>query len=255
MNNNAYFIKAFTDTEFRNIETYFNDCEVSVSQITGLGEFGEPKNILIEEYADKRESDLILPPNNEDVIYKPTDVVMTILIQGNSQMKVGDQAARIMGYISRGINIKDMARVLCNKLILIGSSTNKGKVTLSESKNEYVLLTLKFKKLFDCDLQFVTDMQTEHFDSDPTILYLQSKIQPKYFTKGFVECGVMYKTGSGSYQKHVSDAPAPVPTHNYAIFNNTVTGLQPNTLYTIKPFFTSEFETFYGTEFTASTLA
>jgi hypothetical protein len=251
MNNNAYFIKSFIDTEFRNLETYFNDCEVSISKITGLGEFGEPKNILLEEYADKREIDMILPPSGDEIIYKPTDVTITILVEGNSSYKVEDQVSKIVAYMQGGIYLKDIARGLGNKLVLIGKAINSGNLTLAKSSAEYRLISLKFKKLFDVDLQVVTSITNTLIDLDPTVLYFESIVMPKTITSGFIESGYLYKTVGGSYQKLLVTL---FPANNYSQMSAQITGLTPNTTYLCKPFVTTQFETVYGEEISEKTL-
>ena len=248
MNNNNYYIKSFTDTEFRNLESFFTLCNVSVSSIKGLGEFGEPKNILVEEYSDQREIDIILPPSGEEIIYKPTDVTINILVQGNSNYKVQDQVSIILDYVKGGIYFKDMARGLGNKLLLVGNSESQAKVTIGKSTSEYKLLTLKFKKLFDIDLQIVSSLTNVLEDSDPDMLTFQSTYLPATYTKGFTECGYYFKQIGGNYTKYTV-------TRIVGEFSKVFTSLTPNTTYLCKPFFTTEFETVYGAELTRTTPA
>lgn len=248
MNHNNYYIKAFTDTEFRNIESYFTNCEVSISKVDGIGEFGEPKNVLLEEYADKREVSVILPPNNEEILYKSTDVTMTILVQGNSNYKVQDQISVFINYISGGIYFKDLARGLGNKLILVGKSINSSELSIANSTAEYQLITLKFKKLFDVDLQVVTSLVNVLDDFDPDMLTFYTNYYPKTITKGFVECGYYFKVQGGVYSKSTT-------TPYLGSFGMFFQGLTPNTTYLCKPFITTEFETIFGNEITKTTPA
>ena len=120
MNHNAYYIKNANDTVYRNLESYFTKCNVSVSEIKGFLEVGDAKNIIIEDYDDNVESQILLPADGA-IVYKDVDFSIKLLIEGNSTYKVTEQMNDIIAYFEKSPTIiKDNYRMHGNKIILLG---------------------------------------------------------------------------------------------------------------------------------------
>ena len=156
MNHNAYFIKNNVDTAYRNLETYFTKCNVSVSEVKGFLEVGDAKNIIIEDYDDNVESHILLPSDGV-IVYKDADFSIKLLIEGNTTYKVTEQMNDIINYFEKSPTIiKDNYRMHGNKVVLLGWQQNQSKLNnISASTSEYMLLNLKFKKVFSKDIPFI----------------------------------------------------------------------------------------------------
>lgn len=248
MNHNAYFIKNNVDTEYRNIETYFTLCTTSVSEVKGLLEVGDAKNVIVEDYDDNVESQYLLPTDG-NIVYKDVDVSIKLVIEGNTSYKVTEQMNKIIEYFQKSpVTFKDNYRMHGNKLILLGWQSNAIKLDTNASANELLLLNLKFKKVFSKDIPFMNVVAgaTGTFEADHTanatsleLIWLINGF-PTIASNLFVEHGVYIKKSTDStYVKHLSEQAIP-----YIV--KTVTGLTTATTYNVYPFITTKLETIVG---------
>lgn len=247
MNHNAYFIKNSVDTTYRNLETYFALCTTSVSEVKGFLEVGEAKNIIVEDYDDDVESQVLLPTDG-NIVYKGVDFSIKIAIEGNSSYKVNEQMNQIIAYFEKSPTIiKDNYRMHGNKIILLGWQPNEIKLNAgSPSASELLLLNLKFKKVFSKDIPFL-NVVAGTFEADHTAN--ATSIEVIYYVAGFptiasnlfVEQGFYIKKSTDStYVKHITNTS--VNTYIY----ETVTGLTTATTYNVYPFVTTKLETIVG---------
>lgn len=248
MNHNAYFIKNNVDTKYRNIETYFTLCTTSVSEVKGLLDVGDAKNIIVEDYDDNVESHVLLPSDG-NIVYKDVDVSIKLVIEGNTTYKVNEQMNKIIEYFQKSPTIiKDNYRRHGNKLILLGWQSNAIKLDTNASASELLLLNLKFKKLFSNDIPFVNVVAGVGgtFEADHTAN--ATSIEVVYYVVGFptiasnlfVEHGIYIKKSTDpTYTKYVSTMPM------LTCFK-TVTGLTTATTYNVYPFITTKLETIVG---------
>ena len=246
MNHNAYFIKNSVDTTYRNLETYFALCTTSVSEVKGFLEVGEAKNIIVEDYDDDVESQVLLPTDG-NIVYKGVDFSIKIAIEGNSSYKVNEQMNQIIAYFEKSPTIiKDNYRMHGNKIILLGWQPNEIKLNAgSPSANELMLLNLKFKKVFSKDIPFI-NVVSNTFDVDhtpmQTSLELMWGITDTILNNQFyIEQGFYIKKSTDSTDvKHVTNTI-------YSIYiSEVVTGLTSATTYNVYPFVTTKLETIVG---------
>ena len=253
MNHNAYYIKNANDTVYRNLESYFTKCNVSVSEIKGFLETGDAKNIIIEDYDDNVESQILLPSDGI-IVYKDVDFSIKLLIEGNSTYKVTEQMNDIIAYFEKSPTIiKDNYRMHGNKIVLLGWQQNQLQLNNSTaSTSEYMLLNLKFKKLFSQDIPFI-NVGAGTFEEDHSIFttsievffhILDSRLNNQFLTEiGFY----MKKSTDPTYTKYVS-------TMNYPYIYKLVTGLTSATTYNIYPYITTKLETIVGSVVNITTL-
>lgn len=246
MNHNAYFIKNAIDTAYRNLETYFALCTTSVSEVKGFLEVGEAKNIIVEDYDDDVQSQILLPADGV-IVYKDVDFSIKLAIEGNSSYKVNEQMNQIIAYFEKSPTIiKDNYRMHGNKVILLGWQPNEIKLNSgSPSASELLLLNLKFKKVFSSDIPFL-NVVAGTFEVDHTIYATSLEIVwgingfPTIASNLFVEHGFYIKKSTDSvYTKYVSEHVLPYIT-------KTVTGLTTATTYNVYPFVTTKLETIVG---------
>lgn len=251
MNHNAYFIKNNVDTAYRNLETYFTKCNVSVSEVKGFLEVGDAKNIIIEDYDDNVESYILLPSDGV-IVYKDADFSIKLLIEGNTTYKVTEQMNDIINYFEKSPTIiKDNYRMHGNKVVLLGWQQNQSKLNnISASTSEYMLLNLKFKKVFSKDIPFmIVDENTFEADMTPdsssieVIFYINDQTLIHQWDEiGFY----MKKSTDSTYTKYVS-------TRDYLIYK-IVFGLTNATTYNIYPYITTKLETVVGSVVNVTTL-
>ena len=253
MNHNAYYIKNANDTVYRNLESYFTKCAVSVSEIKGFLETGDAKNIIIEDYDDNVESQILLPADGV-IVYKDVDFSINLIIEGNSTYKVTEQMNDIIAYFEKSPTIiKDNYRMHGNKIVLLGWQQNQLQLNNSTaSTSEYMLLNLKFKKLFSQDIPFINvgsgtfdeDCQAQTDNIEVIFNILDSRLNNQFLTEiGFY----MKKSTDPTYTKYVS-------TMNYPYIYKLVTGLTSATTYNIYPYITTKLETIVGSVANVSTL-
>ena len=247
MNHNAYYIKNSVDTEYRNIESYFNICTTSVSDIKGFLEVGDAKNIIVEDYDDNVESQILLPADGV-IVYKDVDFSIKLLIEGNSSYKVTEQMNRIISYFEKSpVTIKDNYRMHGNKIVLLGwqqnspTQLNNG----TASANELLLLNLKFKKIFSSDIPFlnvgVNTFDPDHTANTTSIELMWAYEFPSIASNLFVEQGFYIKKSTDStYVKHVTS------NLHLSFISEVVTGLTSATTYNVYPFVTTKLETIVG---------
>lgn len=243
MNHNAYFVKNAVDTEFRNLETYFNLCTVSVSETKGFLEVGDAKNIIVEDYDDLIESQILLPADGI-IVYKGEDFSIKLLIQGNATYKVTEQMNDLIAYFEKSPTIiKDTYRQVGNKIVLLGWQGNMIKLNnVTASANEMMLLNLKFKKVFSKDVPIVYNIESQSYLQNTTTLELEHSYKSSLITNDlFIEQGFYFKLSTDTnYTKYVTNTT----------FNRTITklftGLTSETFYNIYPFVTTKLETSVG---------
>ncbi len=251
MNHNAYFIKNNVDTAYRNLETYFTKCNVSVSEVKGFLEVGDAKNIIIEDYDDNVESHILLPSDGV-IVYKDADFSIKLLIEGNTTYKVTEQMNDIINYFEKSPTIiKDNYRMHGNKVVLLGWQQNQSKLNnISASTSEYMLLNLKFKKVFSKDIPFmIVDENTFEADVSPdsTDIEVMFNIHDQTIEHQWDEIGFyMKKSTDLTYTKYVS-------TYSYMIYK-VVTGLTSATTYNIYPYIITKLETVVGPVVNVTTL-
>ena len=252
MNHNAYFIKNNVDTAYRNLETYFNKCNVSVSEVKGFLEVGDAKNIIVEDYDDNVESQILLPSDGV-IVYKDVDFSIKLLIEGNTTYKVTEQMNDIIAYFEKSPTIiKDNYRMHGNKFVLLGWSQSPNQLNnATASASEYMLLNLKFKKIFSKDIPFViVDANTFEADNTPesTSIEVIFIINNSTLVNQWVEIGFyMKKSTDSTYVKHVS-------TQGFPVIYELVTGLTSATTYNIYPYITTKLETVVGSVVNVTTL-
>lgn len=243
MNHNAYFIKNNVDTEYRNIETYFTLCTTSVSEVKGLLDVGDAKNIIVEDYDDNVESHVLLPSDG-NIVYKDVDVSIKLVIEGNTSYKVTEQMNKIIEYFQKSpVTFKDNYRMHGNKLILLGWQSSAIELDTNATANELMLLNLKFKKVFSSDVPFIYASsllnQVRVLDIGTTNLLLNMSYICSYVSSNlFVEQGFYVKKHSDStYTKYVSGTT----------FNTTneldITDLTTATEYDFYAYVTTKLET------------
>lgn len=251
MNHNAYFIKNNVDPAYRNLETFFTKCNVSVSEVKGFLEVGDAKNIIIEDYDDNVESHILLPSDGV-IVYKDADFSIKLLIEGNTTYKVTEQMNDIINYFEKSPTIiKDNYRMHGNKVVLLGWQQNQSKLNnISASTSEYMLLNLKFKKVFSKDIPFmIVDENTFEADITPesssieVIFYINNQTLRNHWIEGGF---YMKKSTDSTYVKHVSP-------YVYAL-SEYVTGLTSATTYNIYPYITTKLETVVGSVVNVTTL-
>lgn len=251
MNHNAYFIKNNVDTAYRNLETYFTKCNVSVSEVKGFLEVGDAKNIIIEDYDDNVESHILLPSDGV-IVYKDADFSIKLLIEGNTTYKVTEQMNDIINYFEKSPTIiKDNYRMHGNKVVLLGWQQNQSKLNnISASTSEYMLLNLKFKKVFSKDIPFIiVDENTFEADMTPdsSSIEVMFYIHDRTLIHQWDEIGFyMKKSTDTTYTKYVS-------TETYMIYKD-VFGLTNATTYNIYPYITTKLETVVGSVVNVTTL-
>lgn len=250
-NHNAYYIQALTDSAWRNIENYFAYNPISISEITGIGDFGGSKNILFEEFNDSNELSALLP--TEDVAYEPTDVTIKLVISGNSNNKPTIQAQNIVNYCSKGIKFKDTFRQLGNILYLQDTTISSAQINLvanSASASEYCLLNLKFKKKYAIDIPIViSGVLAEEGVSDTTMeFHFKINENISISSLGFISKGVQYKTHAGSTWTTIN-------LDYDDEFSGTITGLTAETTYDIKAFYNNVLENYESDTIQFKTLA
>ena len=247
MNHNAYYIKNSVDTAYRNIESYFNTCTTSISEIKGFLEVGDAKNIIVEDYDDNVESQILLPADGV-IVYKDVDFSIKLLIEGNSSYKVTEQMNRIIAYFEKSpVTIKDNYRMHGNKIVLLGWQQNSPTQlnNATASTNELLLLNLKFKKIFSSDIPFL-NVVSNTFEQDHTafttsIELIWAYTFPTIASNLFVEQGFYIKKSTDStYVKHVTNTSYPLYIYE------VVTGLTTATTYNVYPFVTTKLETIVG---------
>lgn len=251
MNHNAYFIKNNVDTVYRNLETYFTKCNVSVSEVKGFLEVGDAKNIIIEDYDDNVESYILLPSDGV-IVYKDADFSIKLLIEGNTTYKVTEQMNDIINYFEKSPTIiKDNYRMHGNKVVLLGWQQNQSKLNnISASTSEYMLLNLKFKKVFSKDIPFmIVDENT--FEAGITPYYFGIKvifhIHNQTLRHQWDEIGFyMKKSTDSTYTKYVSIVADKI--------YKEVSGLTNATTYNIYPYITTKLETVVGSVVNVTTL-
>ena len=251
MNHNAYFIKNNVDTAYRNLETYFTKCNVSVSEVKGFLEVGDAKNIIIEDYDDNVESHILLPSDGV-IVYKDADFSIKLLIEGNTTYKVTEQMNDIINYFEKSPTIiKDNYRMHGNKVVLLGWQQNQSKLNnISASTSEYMLLNLKFKKVFSKDIPFmIVDENTFEADITPysSSIEVIFGINNQTLIHQWDEIGFyMKKSTDSTYTKYVSN-------RDYMIYKD-VFGLTNATTYNIYPYITTKLETVVGSVVNVTTL-
>ena len=208
MNHNAYFIKDNVDTVYRNLETYFTKCNVSVSEVKGFLEVGDAKNIIIEDYDDNVESHILLPSDGV-IVYKDADFSIKLLIEGNTTYKVTEQMNDIINYFEKSPTIiKDNYRMHGNKVVLLGWQQNQSKLNnISASTSEYMLLNLKFKKVFSKDIPFmIVDENTFEADMTPDSSSIEVifGINDRTLIHQWDEIGFYMKNQQTQHTKYVS---------------------------------------------------
>ena len=251
MNHNAYFIKNNVDPAYRNLETFFTKCNVSVSEVKGFLEVGDAKNIIIEDYDDNVESHILLPSDGV-IVYKDADFSIKLLIEGNTTYKVTEQMNDIINYFEKSPTIiKDNYRMHGNKFVLLGWSQSSNQLkNATASASEYMLLNLKFKKVFSKDIPFIiVDENTFEADITPgsssieVIFYINNQTLRNHWIEGGF---YMKKSTDSTYVKHVS--PYVYAPSEY------VTGLTSATTYNIYPYITTKLETIVGSVVNVTTL-
>ena len=251
MNHNAYFIKNNVDPAYRNLETFFTKCNVSVSEVKGFLEVGDAKNIIIEDYDDNVESHILLPSDGV-IVYKDADFSIKLLIEGNTTYKVTEQMNDIINYFEKSPTIiKDNYRMHGNKFVLLGWSQSSNQLkNATASASEYMLLNLKFKKVFSKDIPFIiVDENTFEADITPesssieVIFYINNQTLRNHWIEGGF---YMKKSTDSTYVKHVSP-------YVYAL-SEYVTGLTSATTYNIYPYITTKLETVVGSVVNVTTL-
>lgn len=255
MNHNAYFIKNNVDTAYRNLETYFTKCNVSVSEVKGFLEVGDAKNIIIEDYDDNVESHILLPSDGV-IVYKDADFSIKLLIEGNTTYKVTEQMNDIINYFEKSPTIiKDNYRMHGNKFVLLGWSQSSNQLkNATASASEYMLLNLKFKKVFSKDIPFIiVDENTFEAHISPTStssINVLFDINNETLINQWAEVGFyMKKSTDSTYVKHVTSA-------GYLLdyIYEYVTGLTSATTYNIYPYITTKLETVVGSVVNVTTL-
>ena len=250
-NHNAYYLKRVGVTEnWTNIETMYSNV-ISISEITGIGDFGNLKNILFEEFNDSNEISILSP--TEAVAYEPKDVSIKLLIEGNSNNKPTMAASNLQTYVSKGIYFKDTFRQLGNILYLQDTTINSTPINLianSRSANEYCLLNMKFKKQYAIDIPIcnsITVVYIEPSTTDADVVYqAQISINPI----GFIENGFYYKRKvDAAWIKSVAS------TTNSASIEKVITGLTPSTIYQIKAYWLNVLEEYQSSVSEFTTLA
>ena len=253
MNHNAYFIKNNVDTAYRNLETYFTKCNVSVSEVKGFLEVGDAKNIIIEDYDDNVESHILLPSDGV-IVYKDADFSIKLLIEGNTTYKVTEQMNDIINYFEKSPTIiKDNYRMHGNKVVLLGWQQNQSKLNnISASTSEYMLLNLKFKKVFSKDIPFmIVDENTfeEVIEPDSSSIEVMFLIHDLTLRHQWDEIGFyMKKSTDSTYTKYVSSE-----AYTDMIYK-VVYGLTNATTYNIYPYITTKLETVVGSVVNVTTL-
>ena len=247
MNHNAYYIKNSVDTAYRNIESYFNICTTSVVDIKGFLEVGDAKNIIVEDYDDNVESQILLPADGV-IVYKDVDFSIKLLIEGNTSYKVTEQMNRIIAYFEKSpVTIKDNYRMHGNKIVLLGWQQNTpNQLSNGTPKaNELLLLNLKFKKIFSSDIPFLNvvsnTFEDDHTPQTTSIELVWVYVFPSIASNLFVEQGFYIKKSTDStYVKHVTS------NLHLSFITEVVTGLTTATTYNVYPFVTTKLETIVG---------
>lgn len=254
-NHNAYYMKQIGSTaNWVNIETFLSNT-LSVSEITGIGDFGGSKNILFEEFNDSNEINVLAP--TEEVAYEPTDVSIKLLIEGNATAKPTMTASNLQLYVSKGIYFKDTFRQLGNILYLQDTTINSAQINLitnSASTAEYCLLNLKFKKKYAIDIPilFVTanTFEVDHTVNQTSIDFIWGINDAVLNNQFYVEQGFYIKKSTDTnYVKHITNT-----TYN-SFITKMVTGLTSSTTYNVYPFITTRLETYTGAVENITTLA
>ena len=128
-----------------------------------------------------------------------------------------------------------------NKIVLLGWQQNQLQLNNSTaSTSEYMLLNLKFKKLFSQDIPFINvGVNTFEADNTPntTSIEVRFGITDYHLNNQFLtEVGFyMKKSTDPTYTKYVSD-------QSYTIYK-IVNGLTSATKYNIYPYITTKLET------------
>jgi len=237
-NHNAYYMKQIGSTaNWVNIETFLSNT-FSVSEITGIGDFGGSKNILFEEFNDSNEINVLAP--TEDVAYEPTDVSIKLLSEGLSNSKPTMLAQTFSKYVSKGILFKDTYRQLGNILYLQDTTINSAQIKLvanSASTSEYCLLNLKFKKKYAIDIPIANSFALGYIEPDTTEaeVIFQTKISNN--ATGFIENGLYYKVKTNPTWIKVV-----VNTSLDLNIEKVLTGLTASTTYQVKAYWKNVLE-------------
>ncbi len=147
--------------------------------------------------------------------------------------------------------IKDNYRMHGNKVVLLGWQQNQSKLNnISASTSEYMLLNLKFKKVFSKDIPFmIVDENTFEADINPdsSSIEVMFYIHDRTLIHQWDEIGFyMKKSTDSTYTKYVS-------TETYMI-RKEVFGLTNATTYNIYPYITTKLETVVGSVVNVTTL-
>ena len=246
MNHNAYFIKNNVDTAYRNLETYFALCTTSVSEVKGFLEVGEAKNIIVEDYDDDVQSQILLPADGV-IVYKDVDFSIKLAIEGNSSYKVNEQMNQIIAYFEKSPTIiKDNYRMHGNKIILLGWQPNEIKLNAgSPSASELLLLNLKFKKVFSKDIPFLNvvagTFEADHTANATSIELMWGVNDTSLNNEFFIEQGFYIKKSTDpAFIKHVTN------TSPSTYITELVTGLTTGAIYYVYPYITTKLETVGG---------
>ena len=251
-NHNAYYLKRVGVTEYwSNIETMYANV-ISISEITGIGDFGNSKNILFEEFNDSNIVSVLAP--TETVAYEPKDVSIKLLIEGNSTNKPTMTASNLQSYVSKGIYFKDTFRQLGNILYLQDTTVNSSPINLianSRSANEYCLLNMKFKKQYVIDIPICNSILFGYIDPTSTTAEPYCQVLISNNPIGFIENGFYYKRKVDSvWIKVVVNT-----TLTYTDIEKTITGLTASTIYQIKAYWLNVLEEYQSSVSEFTTLA
>ena len=248
-NHNAYYMKQVGSTaNWVNMETYLSNT-LSVSEITGIGDFGGSKNIIFEEFNDSNEISILAP--TEEVAYEPTDVSIKLLFEGLSNSKPTMLAQTFVQYVSKGILFKDTFRQLGNILYLQDTTINSTQINLitnSASTAEYCLLNLKFKKKYAIDIPICNSITVGYIEPETTSVDAVYQAQISNNPIGFTENGFYYKRKvDGTWIKVVVNTNL-----TNANIEKVITGLTASTIYQIKAYWLNVLEEYQSsvTEFT-----
>lgn len=237
-NHNAYYMKQIGSTaNWVNIETYLSNT-LSVSEITGIGDFGGSKNILFEEFNDSNEISVLAP--TEEVAYEPTDVSIKLLFEGLSNSKPTMLAQTFVQYVSKGILFKDTFRQLGNILYLQDTTINSTQINLitnSASTAEYCLLNLKFKKKYAIDIPIANSFALAYIEPYTTEAEVVFQTQISTNSTGFIENGLYYKVKTNPTWIKVV-----VNTSLDDDIEKVLTGLTASTTYQVKAYWKNVLE-------------
>lgn len=137
--NVKFYIKRESDTDYTDLESYFNG--MKYSKCVGLEDLGKPKNIYTETYAD---ADFLRVHIPESVKREATDITFTFIFFGENRKSVYDRFNQFIK--GQKLYYYDTARNKKAYMVLIDKT--EPKEDIYKGSKPYISVDYKFQNLW-----------------------------------------------------------------------------------------------------------